>query len=84
MYRKVTSGRKVSGATISLGNAMSLQFECVRVLHETLLVAALLFGIETMVWRENTLSTIKIGRMDNLRGLLAFRTMDGVPNPRVR
>ena len=36
--RKVTSGRRVTG-TRSLVNARDLQLECVKVLHETLLVS---------------------------------------------
>ena len=36
--RKVASGRRVAGAIISLVNAKSLQLECARILHETLLV----------------------------------------------
>ena len=50
--RKVASGRRVSGAIRSLVNARSLQLECVRVLHQSLVVAALTFGIETMVLKE--------------------------------
>ena len=40
--RKVESGRRVTGAT-SLVNARSLQLECARVFHETLLVVFLTF-----------------------------------------
>ena len=43
---KVTSGRKVSGAI------RSLQFENARVLHDALGVCVLLYGSETMIWRE--------------------------------
>ena len=39
--RKVASGRKVSVAIRSLVNARSLQLECARVLHESLLVPVL-------------------------------------------
>ena len=40
--------RSVAGAMISLVNARGLQLECVRVLHEGLLVPVLLYGSETM------------------------------------
>ena len=45
--RKVASGRRVAGATRSLVNARDLLLECVRVLHETLLVFVLMYGSET-------------------------------------
>ena len=50
--RKVASGRRVSDAIRSLVNTRSLQLGCVRVLHQSLVVAALPFGIETMVLKE--------------------------------
>ena len=40
--RKVASGRRVAGAIRSLVNAMDLQIECARVLHETLLAPVLI------------------------------------------
>ena len=47
--RKVGSGRRVAGAAIrSLINARSLEFECARVLNESLLVAVLTYGSETI------------------------------------
>ena len=49
---KVVSRRRVAGAIRSLVNARDLQLECARVLHETLLVLALMYGSETMIWRE--------------------------------
>ena len=42
--RKMASGRRVAGAIRSLGNARSLQLECARVLHKTLLVPVLMYG----------------------------------------
>ena len=50
--RKVASGRRVAGAIGSQVNARSLQFECARVLYESLLVPVLMYGSETMIWRE--------------------------------
>ena len=50
--RKVASGRMVGGAIRLLNNARSLQLECVRVLHESLMVPVLMYGSETMIRRE--------------------------------
>ena len=46
--RKIVSGRKVEGTIRFLVNDRGLQLECVRVLHEGLLVPVLLYGSETM------------------------------------
>ena len=48
--RKVASGRSAPGAIRFIVNAMDLQLECARVLHETLLVPVLMYGSETMLW----------------------------------
>ena len=73
--RKVVSGRRVTDAIRSLVNAMSLQLECGRVLHESLLVPILTYGSETMIWREKERSRIWDVQMDNLRCLLGIRRM---------
>ena len=44
--RKVASGRRFAGAIRSLVNARSLQLECARVSHESLLVLILRYGSE--------------------------------------
>ena len=46
---KMASGRRVAGAFMSLVNAWSLQYDCAKVLHESLLVPALIYGSETMI-----------------------------------
>ena len=46
----------------------------VLVLHEPLLLLVLMYGSETMLWKE--ISMIGAVQMDNLRGLLGIRTMD--------
>ena len=70
---------------LGLVNARSLQLECARVLHESLLVPALTYGIKTMIWREKERSRIRAAERDNLRGLLGIRIMDKViPNARIR
>ena len=55
---------------------MSLQFECARVLHESLLVPVFTYGIETMIWREKEGSGIRAKQVDNLTGLLGIWRMD--------
>ena len=50
--RKVVSGRKVASTIRSLFNAGNLQPECARVLHKMLLVSILMYGRETMLWKE--------------------------------
>ena len=49
--RKVTSGKRVASAVRSLVNGRDLQFEYARLLHEKLLVSALMYGSETMLWK---------------------------------
>ena len=41
--RNVASGRRVTGAIRSLVNARSLQIECARAFHESLLVSVLTY-----------------------------------------
>ena len=56
----------------------------VLVLHEALLVPVLMYGSETMLWKEKGRSRIRAVQMDNLRGLLGIKRMDRVPNARIR
>ena len=76
--RKVVSGRRVAGAIRSLVNTRDLQLECARILHETLLVTVLIYGSETMLWKEEERSRIRAVQVDNLRGLLGIRRMNSV------
>ena len=69
--RMVASGRRVAGAIKSLVNARNLQLECARALHKTLLVPVLMYGSETMLWREKERFRVRALQMGNLRGLLA-------------
>ena len=80
----MASGRRVSGAIRSLVNARSLQFECARIMHESLLVPVLTYGSETMIWTEKEISRIRAVQMDNLRGLLGIRRIDKFQNERIR
>ena len=82
--RKMVGGRRVADAFRSLGNARDLQLECTRFLHETLLVPALIYIIETMLRKEKERSTVRAIQMDNLRGLLGIRSMDKVLNAWIR
>ena len=52
----------------------------VLILHKTLVVLVLRYGSETMLWKEKERSRIMAVQMDNLRGLLGIRRMDGIPN----
>ena len=72
--RKVASGRRVAGAIRSLVNARSLQLECGKVLHESLLVSVLMYGSDTIIWREKEASMIRPVQMDNRRGLLGINS----------
>ena len=45
------SGRNIAPAIRSLVNARSLQLDCARVLHQSLLVPILTYGCETMIKR---------------------------------
>ena len=73
-------GRRVACSIRSLVSGKSLQLECARVLHESLLVPSLTYGSEKMVWREMEKSRIRVVQMNNVRGLLGIRRMDGAPN----
>ena len=70
---KVASGRREAGAIRSLVDARDLQIECARVLYQTLLVSVLIYGNETMLWKEKERSRIMAVQMGNLRGLLGIR-----------
>ena len=52
-------------------------------LHEGLLVPVLLYGNETMIWKEKERSMIRVVQMDNLSGFLVVKRMDRVPNARI-
>ena len=80
--QKVVSGRRVAGAIRCLANPRDLQLS-VLVLHEILLLPVLMYGSETMLWKEE-ISIIMAVQMDNIRGLLGIRRMDRVPNARKR
>ena len=73
--RKVTSEKSV---------ARSLQLECARVLHESLLVPVPTYGSEKMIWKEKEKSRIWAIQMVNLRGLMGIRRRDKVPNARIK
>ena len=56
--RKVVSGRRVADAIRFLVNARDLTVKCATVLHETLLVPVLMYGSETMLWKEKERSRV--------------------------
>ena len=65
-HRKVASGRRVAGAIRSLVNARGLQLEFARVLYETLFLPVLMYGSETVRWKEKEGSRIRAVDMSNL------------------
>ena len=71
-HKKAVSGRRVTGAIMSLVKAKDLQLECARVLHETLLVPVLTYGRERMMWKEERYS--RAVQMDNLRNFIGVRS----------
>ena len=82
--RKMASEKRVAGAIRSLVNARSLQLESARVFHESLLVPVLMYGSETVIWKEKGKSRIRAVQMDNFRGLLVIMGMDKLPNTQIR
>ena len=76
--------RRVADSIWSLVNGRDLQREYARVLHETLLVSVLMYGNETMLWKEKEKSGVRAVQMDNLRGLLGIKRMDRIPNTWIR
>ena len=53
--------------------SLSVLESCMR---HCLQVPVLMYGSETMLWREKERSRLRAVRMDNLRGLLGIRKMD--------
>ena len=49
-----------------------------------MLVPVLMYGSETMLWKEQARSRFRAGQVDNLRGLLAIRRIGRIPNARIR
>ena len=56
----------------------------VAVLHAALLVPVLMYGNETMLWKEKERSKIRAVQMGSIRGLLGIRRMDRVLNAQIR
>ena len=69
---KSGTDEKVAGAIRSPINGRSLQLKCARVVHETLLVPILMYGSETIIWKEKERSRIRAVKMYNLRGLIGI------------
>ena len=47
-------------------------------------MSILMYGRETMIWKEKGRSRIRAVQMDSLKDLLCIRRMDKVPNERIR
>ena len=83
--RKMASrGGRIAGTIKSLVNARGLQAECARFLHESLLVAILMYSSETMIWKEKKRSRIRAVHIDNLRGWVGIKRIDRFPNAQIR
>ena len=65
-------------------NNIFLQLEYARVLHEALLVPVLMYGRETILWKEKERSRVRTVQMENLRVLLDIRRKDRVPKAQIR
>ena len=63
-HRKVVSGMRVAGAIRPLVNAIQFSAKCTMVLHESLAMIVLMYGSETMIWKERPM--IMAVQMDNL------------------
>ena len=83
-HRNLVSGRRVAGAITSLVNARGLQLECVRVMHETLLLSVAMYCSKTILWKEKKKSRIRAAQIDNLRGFLRIRRIDKISIARIR
>ena len=47
-------------------------------MYETLLVPVLMYGSETIIWKDKERYRTRAVHMDNLRGLLGIRRMDKI------
>ena len=74
--RKVVNWRKAPGAIRYLVNARGLQLE-------TLLVSALMYSSETMIWKEER-HRVRAVQMDNLGGFLGIGRRYKVMNTQLR
>ena len=74
--RKIVSGSMIAGAIRSLVNARDLQLQWARVLHEILLGPVLIYGRETMLWKERRDLELGLYRWTTSRRLLVIREME--------
>ena len=49
-----------------------------------LLMPVLMYGSETMIWKEEDRSRLRAVQMDKIRSLLGIRKMDRIQNARIR
>ena len=47
-------------------------------------MSVLMYGSETMIWKEEERSRIRVVHMDKIRNLLGIRRVDIVPNAQIR
>ena len=75
----MASGRRVASGARSLVNDRSLHLENAQVLHESLLLPVLMYGSDTMIWKEEDQS--RAVHMYNHRVLMGIRRKDKISNP---
>ena len=63
--------------------SLSVLRSCMSEYYYLFLCRVLMYGSETMIWREKERSRIRALQMDNLGGLLGIRRMKKVPNARI-
>ena len=66
-----------------LGPWLKLRVCSLKVLVSCIMLV-LIYGSETMIWKEKGRSRIRAVQIDNLTGLLSIRRMDKVPNIQIR
>ena len=58
--------------------------QCTKVLHESMLVQALMYGSEVTMWKHKYRTKVQAVQMDNLRSMLGVRRIDKMRNERIR
>ena len=67
---------------MSLVNGRDLQLKCV--LHKVIPVPVLLYGNETVIWRDKKWFRTRAVQMNSFRSLLCIKRMDREPNVQIK
>ena len=84
MIQSAVGRWRVGGGLQALLVFWLMQFECTRVCMRHCSGLFLMYGSETMIWKEKERSRIRAVQIYNLRGFLGIRRMDKVPNARIK